>query len=434
MDDYNKLKFTELRSIAKNRGLKGYSKFSKSELVQFLKSNDEPQKNITRSPKNKILTASTVKINLPPVHKKVESPHKLKGPQQKLSKQEIKSIFKITSSLAFIYQITNPANKEFIPPGFTTPDFIFSYEDAIECSKDIHSPKWKIVEKYIDLLVKDIKKYELEGSNVTIDKKLILNIMKKEASELQKGNVTFLHQKATEYLVLDIISKLVSGSSEGFKPKCLRKDQDKDKTALEIIKILFEIPNVKENIDLADAQSEIRSRVISTNNTLFNNAFNIGESTLSFLYQGASSSVVFPFQFVNDLEMNTNMKKMIKEWMRQISMLGSKLLVMYSIPIEYLDKYVYPSVKYGKIHSNENIYLNFKEYLSKEPWKKYFLYHYEKQSRIVDLCYTKYAKKDGVSIYRFTDISKDNLEKFMKKINQNLTKEIRDWFLNYIDL
>jgi hypothetical protein len=52
------------------------------------------------------------------------------------------------------------------------------------------------------------------------------------------------------------------------------------------------------------------------------------------------------------------------------------------------------------------------------------------------LCYTKYAYKEGVRIYQLTDVPIDKLEKFVKDIDKNLSKEkdLNDWFVEYIDI
>jgi hypothetical protein len=359
-----------------------------------------------------------------------------KDDSPKLSLDEMKSIFSITSSLAFIYQITNPKNKDYLPEGFSKPNFIFSYEDAIKCSRDIGSSKWKLVENYIDIFEKDFKKYYQNvyknfKLNLNIDKPFLIELLKKEALELQKGNVTLYHSKNIKYIVLDIISQLISGSSEGFKPKCSRKKGEKDKpTALEIIKKLF--PNNKDEI--TDHDPKIRPRMISTTNTLFNNAFDVGESTLGFLY--TNGSVLIPEQLINELKIKGEMRNLIIDLMKEIGSLAKHFhfMLMYCIPIEKLSKYVYPSKKYGLIDNVQDIYLNFKDYLGESPWRDLFEYNYQKQTRIVDLCFTKYSQKEGVRIYRLTDITLDDFEKFVNKIYKNLTKEIYDWFVNYVDI
>ena len=45
MNDYKNLKVLELREIAKSRGLKGYSRLRKSELILFIMSEEERHKN-----------------------------------------------------------------------------------------------------------------------------------------------------------------------------------------------------------------------------------------------------------------------------------------------------------------------------------------------------------------------------------------------------
>ena len=230
--DYNSLKVVELKAIAKERGLKGYSTLLKSGLIDFLKNDDK--KKVPGSPKIVFaVKKKTPVLPEPPVAKakKAKSP-KAKGIVKSrkvllspiIENTEYKNIFKITPSLAFIYQISNPENKKYsLPVGFTVPNFVFTFEDAIECSENLDSPKWNIVNRYLEHFIKDVEKMEktLNLKN-KVDKEFLLELLKKEVLELQKGNLTFLHSKNLSYLVLDIISQLISGSYEGFKPKCLR--------------------------------------------------------------------------------------------------------------------------------------------------------------------------------------------------------------------
>jgi hypothetical protein len=250
LKDYQTLKVVELKNIAKERGLKGYSTLLKDKLIELLKKDDEKKKSTKKSP-NKSLKKS-------PNKSLKKSPKK--SPMVRIVENNFTRRFPITSSLAFIYQVTNPKNNK-RPPGFKKPPFVFTYEDAIECNSDINSPKWSLVEKYLDFFEKDAMK----KISRKIDKPFLLDLLKKEVMEHQKGNITFLHAKDIRYLVLDIISQLISGSYEGFKPKCLRKD--KDENALDIVKNLFENPEVKKMYS-KDHHSSVRKRLISANSSL----------------------------------------------------------------------------------------------------------------------------------------------------------------------
>jgi hypothetical protein len=413
--DYSIFKVLELREIAKGRGLKGYSKLLKSELIKFLKDNDAK------------------KFFPPPsgVSKKKKSPVLSKEiPSSKIDKKSsVKDKFRLTSTLAFIYQISNPENKGYLPNGFKEPSFIFTYNDAIECSEDIHSPKWKIVEKYLDQFEKEAQ----ISIHHKVDKKFLLDLFKKEALEFQKGNVTFLHSKNLKYLILDIISQLVSGSYEGFKPKCLRKNKDVNSKALDIVKKLFGSKELA-SIYAKDHDPSIRKRLISTNITLFNNAFVLGESTLEFLYSG---SVLGPSTLLSSLGLDKSSENFVNKLMNDIEKIGNHLIVMYSIPMNKVDKYVYPSKPFGTIDSIQpDVYKNLEDYLSSKPWKSKFDYNYKKQTRLVDLCYTKYGFDDGVRIFQLTDIPVDDLEKFITKIDKKLSKQtiLNEWIVKYIDI
>lgn len=440
--DYNSLKVVELKAIAKERGLKGYSTLLKSGLIDFLKNDDK--KKVPGSPKIVFaVKKKTPVLPEPPVAKakKAKSP-KAKGIVKSrkvlspiIENTEYKNIFKITPSLAFIYQISNPENKKYsLPVGFTVPNFVFTFEDAIECSENLDSPKWNIVNRYLEHFIKDVEKMEktLNLKN-KVDKEFLLELLKKEVLELQKGNLTLLHSKNLSYLVLDIISQLISGSYEGFKPKCLRKDDEMEKTALEIIKKLFNLPEVKKT-DRKDHQVPVRKRVISSNITIFNNVFNLGESTLELFFKG---SILGPDTLISHLNLSKKLNNFVVKLMNNIRKIGNYLVVMYSIPIQHLSKYIYPAKPFGLLDSKQkDIYKNLKQYLTNLPWKSNFTYQYSKQFRIVDLCYTKYGYKQGVRSYQLTDIPVDKLKDFVEQIDKNLSKEkeVNDWFVQYIDV
>ena len=428
--DYKSLKVVELKTIAKERGLKGYSTLLKADLIEFLKKSDKASSPKAAAPKAAAPKAAEPKA----AAKSIISyfPAKIaslpKSPE--LLKTEYKNIFQITPSLSFIYQIANEENKGYLPDGFTNPRLNFSFQDAVDCTSNIDSPKWKIVDQYLDIFVKDCQ----NKLKLNVDKDFLHELLKKEVLELKKGNLTFLHSKSLQYLVLDIISQLISGSYEGFKPKCLRNLDEIDKKALEIIKELFNLPQVKKSLT-KDHEKEVRKRVISSNITIFNNAFNQGESSLQLFFQGYS--IMNPYQLIDYLNLSPKLKKFVLDLMNEITKLGKHLIVMYSIPIESLNKYVYPSNPFGIIDKQqEDIYKNLKEYLRVPAWKSKMLYNYMKQFRIVDLCYTKYAYKQGVRTYQITDIPIDKLETFVKKIDRNLSqeKEVNDWFIQYIDI
>ena len=426
--DYNLLKVIELRKIAKERGLKGYSTLLKTDLIELLKKDDTkklPKKKTPMIISDEEFVSGFIATRTSPVESKKTKPsitleERVLSP--KLDKK-MKNTFKITPSLAFIYQISQPENSSSLPAGFGRPSFIFTYEDAIECTNDINSSKWNLVNKYLD----QFEKEAIKRIYHRIDKTFLLDLLKKETLEHQRGNITFLHSKNLSYLILDIISQLISGSYEGFKPKCLRKEEEIDKKALDIVKQLFELPDVKSSPS-KDHHPSVRKRLISTNSTIFNNAFSFGESTLQFLFSG---SVLEPTSLLSRLNLDYTINDFIIKLMGEIKKIGKHLIVMYSIPIDKLEKYVYPSQPYGEINLREkNIYKNLENYLSKTLWKTTFEYNYSNQYRIVDLCYTKYGYKDNVRIYQMTDIPVDTLENFITKIE----KQLNEWIINYVDV
>jgi hypothetical protein len=56
--------------------------------------------------------------------------------------------------------------------------------------------------------------------------------------------------------------------------------------------------------------------------------------------------------------------------------------------------------------------------------------------RIFDLCYTKFAYKDGVRFYQLTNIPLEELELFIEDLSEELktNKELNDWFVDFVDI
>jgi hypothetical protein len=366
----------------------------------------------------------------------------------------------ITPTLAFIYQVLNvqKSDKDLVLNYLTTVeqsrliteyfDMIektkfslkFSYQDAIECSTKIDSPKWEIVEKFMNLFEK-YDNYSFNG----VDVPFLMELFKKEATELQKGNLTFIHSKSVGFFVLDVISKMITGSYEGYRQKCQRDENNPNEKALEIYNKLNFDPyypgyifstyeELMESDKLSDTwndknnrrndnNSDIRSRVISCNINILNNAFNTGESTLQFLFD--DGGIGFPTRLINDLGLSKESTKKINLLSMDMYKIATNMLDIFSIPINKLDKYVYLAQAYGykDTKNPDNIYEFFDIYLGETPWKGKFIDMYISQVRIIDLCLNKYGYKDGVRVYQMIDIDDNQLNVYLKKIEDIVMKE-----------
>jgi hypothetical protein len=332
--------------------------------------------------------------------------------------------FKTTPTLAFIYQIFQKDNYQYLPSTFSNivkniENFItFDYQDAINCALDLNYPKWEVVKKFLDLL----KIYETD--TIDIDTEFLFKVFQMEVKEFQKGNITVLHAKNPGFMVLDIISQLISGSYEGYKPKCERNDYNSKQKALSI----YETLNFDKGMN--DSTPEIRAREIAGNISILNNAFVYGESTLEFLFK--TGSIGIPSYLIKDLKLSNQTNVEMIRLINKLNKLGNNLLVLYSFPISKLDIYVYPSIAFGyKIEDTENIYNFLEEFTNEKLWlDKLYDRYYLSQVRIIDLCFTKYAFDDGVRIYQMIDIPEKQLNGYMNEVekivlsDKNLTEII----------
>jgi hypothetical protein len=335
--------------------------------------------------------------------------------------------FKTTPTLACIYQLFHKDNYEYLSDNLKKivdemdKSIHFDYEDAVNCALNLDHPKWNFVKYFLDTL-----KYLLKNGNFTdylyvyktnIDTNFLLDIFKKEAIELQKGNITVLHGKNMEFLVYDIFYQLVSGSYEGYKPKCQRKDDHPDEKAINLYNELFQI---KKN----DNDDDVRKRVISGNITLLNNIFHGGESTLlDYLYFNGSQ--LYPIDLLKNMNLSKKSLVEIIKYTNKISkQITNSILVLYSIPITKMDIYVYPSKPLGFRLGEYNIKEFYDLYLNKTPWKKYFDFFQDSQVRIIDLCLTKYGYQDGIRVYQMIDIPQKKLDKILKEIESFVLSDI----------
>lgn len=380
-----------------------------------------------------------------------KSPKKTNSRSRSGSISKPHHLYKITPTLAFLYQILNKENRKFEIVlnfySFVDMDHFFqkyfdmidrkkfshdfTYEDAIECSNNIDSPKWRIVEQFMNLF-RTLHEFK------EIDVPFLLEIFKKEAIELQKGNLTFIHSKSVGFFVLDIISKLITGSYEGYRQKCQRDEKNSDEKALEIYNKLnfdsyypgYVFSNINELNEAEilneiwkdkskrrnDNTPDIRSRVISCNITLLNNAFNTGESTLEFLFN--EGGIGFPTRLIIDLGLSNQTTKKINLLSLDMYKIATNMIDLYSIPIDKIDKYVYLAQAYGykDTRNPNNIYDFYDIYLGEAPWKEKFIDMYIAQVRIIDLCLNKYGYEDGVRITQMIDIEDYQLNEYLKKL------------------
>ena len=58
-NNYETLRMPELKALARERGLRGYSRLRKAELIAFLQDEDRQQEEPTREPESEILQSLT---------------------------------------------------------------------------------------------------------------------------------------------------------------------------------------------------------------------------------------------------------------------------------------------------------------------------------------------------------------------------------------
>lgn len=447
--DYEKKKVIELKELAKKKGIKGYSKLLKADLIEILKKSDKKgtEKKVSPLPVKSVSPINPKKYGTKtPSLSPFLSP-KLSPSKKGYEKLYDKNIF-LTPSLAFIYQICQNDNQPFLPKFFTSPFFSFSYDEAKECCVNINSPHWFKVKEYLKIFQNNLnnwakdpetKKYEIANIILKnpLDIDFFFDVLKKEALEFQKGNLTLLHAKDIRYLVLDMMAQLTSGTYEGFKNKCKKTLSEQNLTALQIVTLIFTKPDIMKEPH-KDHLTEIRKRIQSCNTTIFNNTFVLGESTIEFFYRGSvynPKSLLESFKYEKKKMSDKQIQK-VGKWMNQIRKIGKNCIQLYSFPLEVFQKYVYPAKPYGGIHDQSDLILNYQSYSKKQPWKDLFTFQYHKQMRIFDLCYTKYGYKDGVRFYQLTNIPLNDLEKFLSDLSQEFKKDkqLNQWFVDYIDI
>jgi hypothetical protein len=349
---------------------------------------------------------------------------------------ERRNIYSITPSLAFIYQVLNKDNYNYLPSQYKLiADSIsnsFTYQDALDCCSDLENPKWGTVKLFLEkvgdvlemVVGNDISKYD----KTKYDPEFLLVIFKKEVIEMKNGNVTVLHAKNSGFLVLDIISQLVSGSYEGYKWKCQRNENDPQQKALSI----YDEMNFDFNDSRNDNSPDLRARLISGNISIFNNSLIIGESTLLFYF--LHGSITFPSVLIRDLQLSKKTTLSIIRLANKLNKITESILAIYSFPYDKADIYVYPSIPFGykienrkHIHDyynsgykieNWNIYDYYDSYCSDNPWMNNFELNYKSQVRIIDLCFTKYAYEDGVRINQYINSSKEELNNYLNEIKK----------------
>jgi hypothetical protein len=332
----------------------------------------------------------------------------------------IKKNYRITPSLAFIYQLLNKDNFSYLPDEYKTVatnfDRQFSYEDAIDCCSDLKNPKWENVQLLLEIIGKVIQKKVLNFDHEKYDNDFLLDILKNEVIEMKKGYMTVIHSKSSGFLVFDIISQLISGSNEGYKWKCQRNENDPDQKAIYIydeLKFNYE----DEDTSRDDHTPEIRARLIAGNLSIFNNLFIKGESTLLFYF--GEGSIAFPSFLIEDLNLSRGTILSIIRLSNKINKLSENIISIYSFPFDKMDTYLYPSKAFGfYLNIWKDFYDYYNSFLSDEPWLGLFKTFYTSQVRITDLCYTKYAYEDGVRVKQYVNTSKEELDKYLIEIEK----------------
>lgn len=185
----------------------------------------------------------------------------------------------------------------------------------------------------------------------------------------------------------------------------------------------------KSHSDYPDHDTNIRKRVLSVNYSLFGSSSDIdqGESTIEFLFSSRSQHVSFEeildtFDFLTLSEKQMLEKEITSSQAYKIltdDIIGN--LILISIPCDKIEKYVYNSAPYGFVTATEIVSM-IKRYLSVNHWGDFFYDIYDNsQARIVDLCYEKYGRADGIQITTIESIPA-NLRKNIQNIIYSIVK------------
>jgi hypothetical protein len=357
----------------------------------------------------------------------------------------------ITPTLAMFYQITNSKKPPFKDITGDIIDIYYrsvrkmklSYEEAIEATKDTESEIWdtKIYpltyNLYADLMFL-YRFFSARGAfskqEPVIDIDFLIDIFKREALERQKGNITFVHARNGMFKIMNSVLSLITNQDTLFVQKCVLKQKSPKKAREKYKEIYDALPDYDSNSNnyTPDHIKFIRERLISTNLSLLNNIFNIGESSF-FWFIDAQGSMGNIRMFLSDKIKNESLLIKLGNLVSEIYFSRSELrnightIMMISIPQDKLDEYVFSSNYGGRInikYKDLNQYL--KKYLGKRLWGNDFATIYSTQFRIMDLCYYKYGKNDGIEIFEFEQESIDPVD-IEFTIRQKFTpKEIQE--------
>jgi hypothetical protein len=331
----------------------------------------------------------------------------------------------ITPTLAMFYQITNSKKSPFKDITGDILDIYYksirklklSYEEAIEATRDTESDLWdtKIHQLTYNLYADLMYLYRFYNGcsrdEPFVDIDFLIDIFKREALERQKGNITFVHSRNSMFKIMNSVISLVTNQDSLFVPKCKLKEKSPKKARQKYKEIYDHLPDNDpySNNYTPDHIQFIRERLISVNLSLLNNIFNPGES--SFLWfvdvQGNMGNIgSFLSQKIKNDALLMKLGDVVSEIHHIRKSKNNKnighTIMMISIPSQKLEDYVFSSNYGGRIdikYKDVKEYL--KIYLGKKLWGKDFSTIYSTQFRIMDLCYYKYGKNDGVEIFEF---------------------------------
>lgn len=351
----------------------------------------------------------------------------------------------ITPTLAMFYQVINNKDEYFFDQagdwlnfyGFKSKDSIrkikFSYDEALEATMNLDSELWndKIIRitynLYRDLMfmykIYNINTRTPDALEPDIKLDFLIDIFKQEAIERQKGNITFIHSRNFLFKIMNSFVSIIGNQNTTYLPKCKLKDKSPKKAREKYKEIYNSMPDDPNSIR-PDNIPIYGERLISVNLSLLNNIYHPGESSFFWFIDnfGNMSSIR------SILESQIKDKKLMMKINNLFDIITAKrnenyqqkgnTFLLFSFPENKLEDYVFTSNFGARIDIKHKDLISYlKKYLGRKLWGNDFQSMYNTQFRIMDLCYDKYGKKDGVEVYEFEQESfdEDDIEFTIKK-------------------
>jgi hypothetical protein len=366
---------------------------------------------------------------------------------------EKRSLFPmITPTLAMIYQITNNKEKSFedtIGDSFNFRNFQkndsirkikLSYEEALEATKNIDSEVWndkirRIIYNLCQDLMYRIKiwnnTYMVEEPYIKLD--FLIEIFKQEALERQKGNITFIHSRNIIFKVINSFINIITNQNTKYLPRCRLKQKSPKKAKDKAKEIYDSLPDNDFKSLRPDNIKFIGDRLVSANLSLLNNIYVTGESSFFWFVEQFQGNMTSFSDILNDQIKDKKLFKKVNDFLERLNInpelsfpnFKGQSMLLISVPEEKLEDYVFTSNFGGRFHPKYDIIDFLQKYLNKRLWGKDFSMMYSTQFRIMDICYDRYGKGDGIEIFEFDQYSIDERDIQFTIKNKFTPKELQ---------